>query len=198
MTPEKKKLFQSLSYPVAFVLLLWLIKITEIISHSSFVKFGILPRTVSGLIGIITAPLVHADFNHLISNSLPLLVLGLGIFYSYPSTSKKLYIGIYILHGMLVWLFARQAYHIGASGLIYGLVAFLFFSGIIRRDNRSIALALIVTFLYGGLTWGVLPVKVVIFSNNKNYIDTICSSNHRPQEIDQCLIVIINNDIVCC
>lgn len=162
MTPENKKLLQRLSYPITFVLLLWVIKVLEVLSNSSFVKLGILPRTVSGLIGLVTAPLVHADFNHLISNSLPLLFLGLGIFYSYPGASKKLYIGIYILQGLLVWLFARQAYHIGASGLIYGLVSFLFFSGIIRRDNRSIALALIVTFLYGGLTWGVLPVKAEI------------------------------------
>jgi membrane associated rhomboid family serine protease len=162
MTEEKKKLFHSLIYPAAFVLLLWIIKIVEILFQFSFVKCGIFPRTPTGLMGIITAPLVHADFNHLISNSLPLLFLGLGISYSYPTTSKKLYAAVYILHGLLVWIFARHAYHIGASGLIYGFVSFLFFSGIIRRDNRSIALALIVTFLYGGLTWGVLPIKADI------------------------------------
>jgi membrane associated rhomboid family serine protease len=162
MTEEKKKLLHSLIYPAAFVLLLWIIKIVEVLFQFSFVRYGILPRTPTGLIGIITAPLVHADFNHLISNSLPLLFLGLGISYSYPTTSKKLYAAVYILHGLLVWIFARQAYHIGASGLIYGFVSFLFFSGIIRRDNRSIALALIVTFLYGGLTWGVLPIKADI------------------------------------
>jgi hypothetical protein len=108
-----------------------------------------------------TAPLIHADFNHLLP-TFPLLFLGVGISYSYPSCSKKLFAGVYILHGLLVWIIARQAYHIGASGLVYGLVSFLFFSGIIRRDNRSIALALIVTFLYGGLTWGVLPIKAEI------------------------------------
>jgi membrane associated rhomboid family serine protease len=162
MTSEKKKLFHNLSYPVAFIVFLWIVKIFEIALNTNFVKYGIFPRTASGLIGIITAPLVHADFNHLISNSLPLLLLGLGIFYSYPTASKKLCVGIYILHGLLVWMFARQAYHIGASGLVYGSITFLFFSGIIRRDNRSIALALIVTFLYGGLTWGVLPVKAEI------------------------------------
>jgi membrane associated rhomboid family serine protease len=162
MTAEKKKFYQSLTYPVAFVMLLWIVKIIEISSQASFVKYGIFPRTISGLIGIITAPLIHADFNHLISNSLPLFVLGLGISYSYPTISKKLFLGVYILHGLLVWIIARQAYHIGASGLVYGFVSFLFFSGIIRRDNRSIALALIVTFLYGGLTWGVLPIKADI------------------------------------
>jgi len=162
MTEEKKKLFRSLFYPAAFVLLLWLVKIFEISFGINLVSLGIFPRKISGLIGIITAPLIHVNFNHLISNSLPLLLLGLGISYSYPTSSKKLFIGVYILHGVLVWIIARQAYHIGASGLVYGFVSFLFFSGIIRRDNRSIALALIVTLFYGGLTWGVLPIKAEI------------------------------------
>ena len=162
MNSEKKRFISSLFPPLLFVVVLWAIKIFEVLSNTSFVNYGIFPRTTPGLIGIITAPLIHADFNHLISNSIPLIILGLGISYSYPSSSKKLFAGIYIVHGLLVWIFARQAYHIGASGLVYGFVSFLFFSGIIRRDNRSIALALIVTFLYGGLTWGVLPIKAEI------------------------------------
>jgi len=162
MTAEKKKLFQSLFYPIAFVILLWLVKIAEITFGINLAYLGIFPRKISGLIGIITAPFIHADFNHLISNSIPLLLLGLGISYSYPTSSRKLFLAVYVLHGLLVWIIARQAYHIGASGLVYGFVSFLFFSGIIRRDNRSIALALIVTFLYGGLTWGVLPIKAEI------------------------------------
>lgn len=159
---EKKKFVRCLVYPVTFVVLLWTIKILEMSLEFNLVSFGIFPRKFSGLIGIITAPLIHADFNHLFSNSLPLLCLGVGISYAYPTISKKLFLGVYVLHGLLVWIFARQAYHIGASGLVYGFVAFLFFSGIIRRDNRSIALALIVTFLYGGLTWGILPIKAEI------------------------------------
>lgn len=162
MFEEKKKLFKSFLYPVLFVLLLWMIHAFQASADVSLFKYGILPRRLSGLKGILTAPLIHADFNHLISNSLPLIILGISITYFYPNLSKKLFTAVYFFHGLLVWIFARQAFHIGASGLIYGFVSFLFFSGIIRRDNRSIALALIVTFLYGGLTWGVLPVKAEI------------------------------------
>jgi membrane associated rhomboid family serine protease len=162
MSEEKTKFLLSLSYPAGFLTIIWLIKIIEVTFGFSFVRFGLLPHHFSGLIGIITYPLIHANFNHLISNSIPLLFLGAGLFYFYPNAAVKLFILIYFLPGILIWFFARPAYHIGASGLIYGLVTFFFFSGIIRRDNRSIALALIVTFLYGSLVWGILPIDPAI------------------------------------
>ena len=118
---------------------------------------GILPRDGFGLMGIITAPLIHGDFSHLISNTFPIIVLGWIVFFFYPKISFFLFTFVYIITGLLVWLLAREVYHIGASGLVYGFVSFLFFSGIFRRDNKSVALALIITFLYGGLVWGVLP-----------------------------------------
>jgi membrane associated rhomboid family serine protease len=154
---EKRKLFLSILFPVSFILLLWFIKIGEIIFAINLTHFGLLPRKLHGLIGIITAPLIHSGFSHLASNSLPLLLLGIGILYSYPKSAVKVLSLIYIVPGIFVWFFARPAYHIGASGLIYGFVTFLFFSGLIRRDTRSIALALIVTFLYGSIIWGIIP-----------------------------------------
>jgi membrane associated rhomboid family serine protease len=155
---DKKKFITSLIFPVGFVLLLWIIKISEIIFNLNFTTFGILPGSVKGLPGILFAPLIHANIKHLFSNSLPILFLGSGIIYFYRNSSYKVILIIYIGTGILDWIFARQAYHIGASGLIYGFVTFLFFSGIIRRDTRAVALALLVTFLYGSLIWGVLPL----------------------------------------
>jgi membrane associated rhomboid family serine protease len=119
--------------------------------------YGIYPRKITGLMGIINAPLIHSDFSHLISNTPMLLILGIAIIYFYPDSAYKTFLVIYLLTGIGVWLFARSAYHIGASGLIYGFLGFLFFSGIFKRDNRSIALGLLITFLYGGLIWGILP-----------------------------------------
>lgn len=156
---KSRELFKKLILPLTFPLLLWVIYLfTQILEISTF-KLGILPRSFSGLIGILTSPLIHQDLSHLISNTAPLIIMGLSIFYFYSKVAYKSFVIIYIGTGILVWLFAREAYHIGASGIIYGFVSFLFFSGIFRKDNRSIALALIIIFLYGGLIWGVLPLE---------------------------------------
>lgn len=156
---KSRELFKKLIVPLTFPLLLWVIYLfTQLLEISTF-KLGILPRSFSGLIGILTSPLIHQDLSHLISNTAPLIIMGLSIFYFYSKVAYKSFVIIYIGTGILVWLFAREAYHIGASGIIYGFVSFLFFSGIFRKDNRSIALALIIIFLYGGLIWGVLPLE---------------------------------------
>ncbi len=157
MNNDKKKIISSLILPLSFVALLWLIQIYQVVFDTSFIKFGLYPRKFTGLIGIITAPLIHAGFGHLFSNTIPLLFLGIGILYFYPKSGIKVFIMVYFVPGIFVWLVARSAYHIGASGMVYGLVSFLFFSGVIRRDTRSIALALIVTFLYGSIIWGIVP-----------------------------------------
>lgn len=148
-----KNILQILSFP----LILWVIHLLSLTLQIDLTRMGVLPRNFVGLLGIITSPLIHADFSHLISNTIPLIILGWIIFSFYPKLSFMLFIFIYLLTGLLVWIFARQVYHIGASGIVYGFVSFLFFSGIFRRDNKSIALALIITFLYGGLVWGMIP-----------------------------------------
>ncbi len=159
MTEEKKKLLPSIIMPLSFILLLWLIQLAQELLNINLVTLGVYPRRISGLIGIVTAPLIHAGFGHLFSNTLPLLFLGSGMLYFYPNSALKIFGLVYFVPGIFVWIFARPAYHIGASGMVYGFVSFLFFSGLIRRDTRSIALALIVTFLYGSIIWGILPVN---------------------------------------
>lgn len=155
---DKQRALKSILIPGGFVILLWLILIVQQIFNLDFPsELGLFPREPLGLIGIFTSPLIHGGFPHLISNSLPIFFLGAGILYFYPETAIKILSIIYVFTGLLVWLFARPVYHIGASGLIYGFAAFLFFSGIFKRDNRSIGLALLVTFLYGGMVWGILP-----------------------------------------
>lgn len=159
MQEEKKKLLHSLLLPTAFVVLLWVIKLVEVGLRIRFTKLGIYPMEAEGLIGIVTGPLIHSDFTHLISNTFPILILGTGIFYFYRKISMKVILWIYLMVGLWVWVAGRHEYHIGASGLIYGFASFLFFSGIIRKNNNLLAIALLVAFFYGGLVWGVLPLR---------------------------------------
>ena len=157
MNEEKKKLLKSLVIPSIFILILFAIEVFQKLTGMNLIIYGLYPRKISGLIGILAAPLLHVSYAHLISNSIPLLLVGVGVSYFYPSSANKIFISIYLIPGVFVWFTGRPAYHVGASGIDYGLVTFLFFSGLIRRDTRSIALALIVTLLYGSLIWGIFP-----------------------------------------
>jgi membrane associated rhomboid family serine protease len=156
-TNERKKNISKLLTPLFFPVALWVVHLLSLMLNEDLSNLGLLPRNLLGLLGIVTAPLIHADFSHLISNTIPLIILGWIIFSFYPKVSYILFVFIYFFTGLFVWIFARQVYHIGASGIVYGFVSFLFFSGIFRRDNKSIALALVITFLYGGLVWGMIP-----------------------------------------
>ncbi len=152
-----KKFYYSIFIPLTFPVILWMVYFISLSLNLDLSRMGILPRGMFGILGIISGPIVHANFSHLLSNTIPLIILGWAIFFFYSKVSFKTFILIYVLTGLLVWLFAREVYHIGASGIVYGIVSFLFFSGIFRRDNKSISIALIVTFLYGGIVWGILP-----------------------------------------
>jgi len=154
----KSTIAGSIVLPFLFVLLLWIIKLIEIFSGESFADFGIIPRTVSGLIGILTTVFIHADINHLLSNTFPLLILGSGLLYFYRDIALKVFVLIWLMGGFWVWLFARESSHIGASGLIYGIASFLFFSGVLKKNRNLLAISMLTVFLYGGLTWGIFPV----------------------------------------
>ena len=159
MSAEAIKFKNSVFFVVSFTILLWIIKALEWAVALDFGFLGILPRTLSGTMGIITAPLIHGDALHLISNTFPLLLLGVSVFYFYHRIALEVFAWIYFLSGFWVWMAARDAYHIGASGLIYGMVAFLFFSGLFRRDTKSLSISLIVIFLYGGMLQGLFPTN---------------------------------------
>lgn len=149
----------SIFYTMTFVGILWLVRITESLLSFDLGVLGIHPRSLAGTVGIITGPLVHGDFQHLMSNSLPLIFLGIGVFYFYNRIALEVFFGIYFFTSLWVWIVARDAYHIGASGIVYGLASFLLFSGFFRKDSRSIAISLIVIFLYGGMAYGLFPVN---------------------------------------
>jgi membrane associated rhomboid family serine protease len=155
---EKIRFFRSFFYPFLLVLIIWLIKAVEVIFSVNLSEYGLYPLQLKGIPGIFTSPFLHADLAHLFANSLPLLILGALLFYFYEEIAWSVMLLLYLVTGIWVWTFARgHAVHIGASGVIYGLAAFLFFSGIIRRETRLMVITLLVTFLYGGLIWGIFP-----------------------------------------
>jgi membrane associated rhomboid family serine protease len=153
----KRKFLLSIIIPGIFVFLMWFVKIIEILFDTDLSFLGIYPLTVRGLPGIILSPLIHEDFKHLFNNSLPLFFLATAVFYFYSEVALKVSVWTYLLTGLSVWFAGREAWHIGASGLVYGLASFLFFSGIIRRYFRLIALSLLIVFIYGSMVWGMLP-----------------------------------------
>lgn len=155
---EKRKVVFSMLYPTLFVAVLWLVKLIEWEFDLDFAQYGILPRTASGLKGVLLSPFIHGSWEHLINNSIPLLVLGAALFYFYKPIAFKLTFWSFILAGFYTWISARTSYHIGASGLVYSLFGFLLFSGFIRRNIHLISISFLVAFLYGSLVWGILPI----------------------------------------
>jgi membrane associated rhomboid family serine protease len=153
----RKKLLLSMLIPGIFVFLMWLVKITELLFDLDLTHLGIFPLTVKGLPGILLSPFIHAGFKHLFNNSLPLFLLATALFYFYSEIAVKISLWTWLLTGLSVWSAGRISWHIGASGLVYGIASFLFFSGIIRKYYRLVALSLLIVFLYGSMVWGIFP-----------------------------------------
>ena len=145
--------------PIVLTLAIWIVFWLEIRFGFNFTSFGVRPRTLYGLIGVLCSPFIHGGVDHLWHNTIPAFVLSMALFYFYRDIAIKVLIYIALFSGIGTWLIGRDAYHIGMSGVIYGLVSFLFFKGIVARHYRLIALSLVVVFFYGGLIWGTLPVN---------------------------------------
>lgn len=155
---SKKEIIEAVKWPFSFILVLWIIEWWFETGHARPMHWGTMPRSMEGLTGIFASPFLHAGTDHLLSNTAPLLVVGTGLFHFYREIAVKVVVMVWVLTGFWAWLIGRQEYHIGASGLIYGMVVFLFFSGIFRKDVRLMAISMLVVFLYGSLAWGILPI----------------------------------------
>ena len=155
----KRKVIDSIKLPAILILFLWLVHALQALSGMDFGYFGVYPRTIFGLRGVLFSPLIHGDWGHLLANTPPLFAMSAMILFFYRKVAIPSFTIIYVLSGLAVWGFGRQVFHIGASGVVYGLVAFVFFSGIFRRNLKSITLALIVLMYYGSMFLGILPGK---------------------------------------
>jgi membrane associated rhomboid family serine protease len=149
----------ALRLSLAFAALLWAIQLLNFALDLDAAPFGVAPRTLAGLAGLLFAPLVHGGFEHLLANTLPIVILGTAMLHLYPRSTPVVLPAIWIGPGLAVWLFAGGGIHLGASGLVYGLIAYVFFAGLLRRDRRAMSASMIVAFLYGASVWGVLPIQ---------------------------------------
>lgn len=157
MRIEEKAMLKSFFVPAIFLLLMWWVKFAEWIFDFPLTFLGIHPLHWDGLPGILLSPFIHGDWKHLAANSVPILVLGAALYFFYRNMATKIFFLILLITGVWVWLGARESYHIGASGVIYGLSTFLLLSGFIRKETRLMALSLVVVFLYGSFVWGIFP-----------------------------------------
>ncbi|MDU1903418.1 MAG: rhomboid family intramembrane serine protease [Dysgonomonas sp.] len=156
MINKKNPVFVSLKYSFTFIVIFWVVELIQILG-ADFASFGIFPRATVGLMGILTAPFVHGDIQHLIANTLPFFVLSFLLFLFYKKRAAYFLVLIWLFTGVLTWLIGRSAWHIGASGVIYGLASFLVFGGIISHNWKLILVSVIVLILYSGMAWGIFP-----------------------------------------
>lgn len=152
-------LSRSVVVPARLVILMWAVFFVEITWFIDLSFLGIIPRSLSGIQGILCGPLLHGNFWHLTSNTIPLLFLGTTLYFVHEKKADVVFFYCYFLTSLLVWLFARPSIHIGASGLVYGLAFFLIFYGFFRKDFRSLFISCLVLIMYGGLFYGLLPVQ---------------------------------------
>ena len=154
-----KKNYSIFVLPALFILLLFAVEWIEVTYGTRFVKYGVLPRTFEGLKGVFLSPFIHGDWKHLTNNALPLFVLTATLGFFYKGIAKEVFLWSWLMSGLWLWAIGRPSFHIGASGLLYALASFLFFSGFIRKHTKLMAISMFVVFLYGGMVWGIFPMK---------------------------------------
>jgi len=151
-----------IKYPLLFLIIIWVVFIVDVIFKLDLYTYGVNPRTISGLKGIVCSPFIHGDIGHIANNSLPIFILSSMIFYFYKPIAWSSIIWIYFISGIWLWIGGRNNeiipnYHIGASTLIYGFAFFLFFSGIFRKHTQLMLVSAFVVFMYGSITHGIFP-----------------------------------------
>jgi len=157
MEHEKNSLQKSIFFGSLFTLVLWWIKLCEYFFGWSLISLGVYPLSLPGLTGIALAPLIHGSWEHLISNTLPVLILSTTLWYGYPKSRLRVLVLIWFCSGLAVWCLGRPSYHIGASGIAHGMFFYLLVGGILRRDKRSVALLMLAFYMYGGMIFTIFP-----------------------------------------
>ena len=152
----------AINLVITIIVIMWIIEIFNFSIGHQLSNYGIIPRTITGLSGIIFCPFLHGSFNHLILNTIPFIILGLFIAVRGVDIFIKTSLFIILTGGIGVWIFARPSSHIGASGLVFGYFGYLVARGIYSKSFSALFVSLIIIFLYGSLIWGVFPTNPYI------------------------------------
>ena len=148
---------KSIVTALSIVSLLWIIFVVDLIIPVDFTNFGVIPRTIEGIKGILFSPFLHLNLSHILSNTMPLLILLTGLFLFYSNIAWRILALSIIISNSFVWILGRNVIHVGASGVIFSLVGFFIFSAIFKKNIKALILGIFVFFMYGGIIWGVLP-----------------------------------------
>lgn len=159
---DSRRFWRAFAAATAFVLLLWWIKGLELLFGEPLHALGVRPGHLFGLIGVVAGPLIHGSVEHVLANSLPIILIGTLAVYAYPKAIARAFPLMWLVGGLGTWAFGRESFHFGASGLAHGLMFFVFLMGVLRWDRRSIAAALVTFLMYGGMLLTVLPREVGI------------------------------------
>ena len=161
---DKKRIKLAIIPSLLVVVLIWLSFVIDYtgVFGNDFSNLGIYPGVIKGLRGVVVSPLLHSSFSHLWSNTLPLLIQVWLLFYFYRNIAFPTFIYLWLLSGIITWIIGRSSYHIGASGLVFALLFFLFFSGVLRRYTPLIAVSLVVAFIYGSTIWSIFPIAELV------------------------------------
>ena len=157
MQAESERFAYSFLPGTLFVALIWLISLLVYLTGVQLTWLGVLPRRFFGLVGVFTGPLIHSGLIHLLSNTFPLVLLSGFILFLHRAVALRVFTFVYLVSGLITWFIGRNAYHVGASGVVYGLAGYLLFNGLLRRDRAGLAVSLAILFLYGGLFYGLFP-----------------------------------------
>jgi membrane associated rhomboid family serine protease len=158
MKSEKSSFWRNMVLVFALLSVLWIVQFIQYFGLYDFSAYGNWPRHIEGLKGIVFSPFIHGSFDHLISNTLPMMVLLTVLLNAYPGIAVPVLVFVHLTSGILVWLFAPpDTVHIGISGIIYGIAVFLIASGLFRKNRLSITIAIFVGLIYGSMIWGFIP-----------------------------------------
>ncbi|MGI6572154.1 MAG: rhomboid family intramembrane serine protease [Fermentimonas sp.] len=186
---EKKRAWLAFLPSFVWVALVWVAFVVDQsdVLGDNLSRWGIMPRELSGLKGVLFAPFIHSSLSHVWSNTLPLLILTWFLFYFYSKIAFRAFLYMWLMSGLLTWGIGRGVYHVGASGLVFALLFFLFFSGLLRKYIPLIAVSLVVAFIYGSTVWSMFPFT--------EWIDvTISWEGHLSGAISGFLLAIIYRD----